>query len=199
MDTDSISHSLIQEQIRKPMQYDFVRTVEKDLKECGLQMSFYEFQMYSKSKFKEIERKACARACFSKLMSEKENLSKGKYLNYHESKMQNYLLPENKLDIHSMRKIMHMRLRDTNVRSNFPSSFSSTICPSSTPGCKDEESQQHVFICSYLTQYSTDMNCIIPNGFSYDDLYGRNVLKQYQVMEIFYNRLHVRDALSHCE
>ena len=133
-----------------------------------------EIQECSKGRFKAIVKKACEKAGFHRLLSDREKLSKGKKLIYNEGETQAYLLPGHRLNIHEMRKIMKMRLRDTDVRMNFPNLYSTTLCP--IQGCTFQESQQHLVSCSSLTQFSPGFNnSFLPTDFSFEDLYQSNV------------------------
>ena len=141
----------------------------------------------SKQKFKALVKSSCERACFLYLLNENQKLSKGKELNYTKLETQSYLNPGSGISVDSMRKIYHIRCREVFVKCNFPSAFSDKKCLA--PHVEIDE-QSHVYSCSFFTY----PNEIISASISYEDIFGRNVEKQIEVMNIFYSRLEVRKS-----
>ena len=120
---------------------------------------------YSKTKFKDLVRKACEKACFSQCAQDKLELSKGKELFYEIFEVQPYLRPESKLSINDQRTILHIRMRELDVRANFPQAHESIKC---TFPCQENETQFHIFICKYFSPH----NELISNSVDYKDIFG---------------------------
>ena len=93
--------------------------------------------------------------------------------------MQPYLQPGNDLNMHQMRKILKLRIRDVQEsKGNCPKE-----CP--MPSCHEYMTQKHVF---YRTAIS-NQNEMISESITYEDLFRNDVKKQIQVMNLMYSRL----------
>ena len=99
---ESLARKVLLCQMEKPIKGDFVKLVNKDLKDCNISLSYEDIQNTSKLKFKEIVKSTVQKASFRKLQEEKNKLSKGKDMKYEELKTQQYLMPGNYLNIQDM-------------------------------------------------------------------------------------------------
>ena len=110
-DQSSLVTRVFQEQVRTTKRGDLVQTVLRDLDELEINMSFSEIADMGKRQFKVLVKKSCEKACFNKLISEKEKLSKGKEIIHERLKTQPYLKSESGLSPETMRRIYHVKYR----------------------------------------------------------------------------------------
>ena len=110
-------------------------------------------------------------------------MSKGKEIVYQSFETQKYLKGESKLSKESQRKILHIRIRDVFVKSNFPMAFSDTLC-SAPISCKNEKTQSHVYSCIFLSQ----KNQISSSDIKFEQIFGDCTTQQEIVSEIFFQR-----------
>ena len=122
-------------------------------------------------------------------MLEKEKLSKGKDISYKSLQLQDYLQAKSNLIIENMKNIMKIRIRDLHLKSNFPNHYTDKICLA--PECNAEETNKHVFSCSFLG----DPNEIVETSLEYDMIFKKNVEVQLKVEEVFMNRMKRRKTL----
>ena len=160
----------------------WINIVSEDLKELEINLTFDEITRMSKEKFKTVVKSACEKACFAELVEEKKKLKKGKENTYSELKIQPYLSQGRGFSIDEKRKIYHIRNREVYLKSNFPSAHKDTNCsaPHIYPTIAD---QKHVYSCSFLNEESA-----VSKDVKYEDIFGRDSLKQFEVMKIFYHR-----------
>ena len=97
--------------------------------------------------------------------------------------------PGSNLAIDDVCNILKSRIRDLDVKENFPNSHKDTKCP--FPLCDSSESQAHLFSCE---SYPDDCN-IIPIGMKYENLFESNTKKQYQIMNILITCIAVRNNM----
>ena len=104
---------------------------------------------YTKTKFKVLVKKACESACFSKLLEEKSEVSKGKEIIYDKFQIQPYLSSGTGLSSESICNILKCRIRDLDVKQNFANAYEDTKCPFSL--CISSETQFHLFTCNFYS------------------------------------------------
>ena len=165
-------------QLNNPVKGDWSTTVQKDLNELKITLSFFDISTMSKYSFKNMIKNACIKTAFKYLLTEKFKLSKGSGIEYTQLKTQNYLQPDSQLLLYNMRNIFMIRLRNLPIKCNFPSMYKDRKCIS--PRCSDEESQIHIYSCKYLE----DTNMICDTNTKYSDVFSSDVQKQYKVMQI---------------
>ena len=183
---------VLEKQILKPINGDFVNIVKKDLGDFNISLTYEEMKSIPKKKFKEMVKKRSEIASFERLLKEKEKVSKGKDLHYEELRLQDYLTPGNNLSISDMRKIFQVRIRDMSVRANFPNAYKSTTCQSA--GCDKKEIQEHVYTSGC---WKNSDNAIKVNSSStqYKDVFTNNVQKQIEIANIIFERISKRNKI----
>ena len=191
-DEDSISKKVLEKQILKPINGDFVNIVKKDLGDFNISLTYEEMKSIPKKKFKEMVKKRSEMASFERLLKEKEKVSKGKDLHYEELRLQDYLTPGNNLSISDMRKIFQVRKRDISVRANFPNAYKSTTCQSA--GCDKKETQEHVYT-SGCWNNSDDVIKVNSSSTQYKDVFTNNVQKRIEVTNIIFERISIRNKI----
>ena len=140
----------------------------------------------SKNSLKKYVKTACLNNHFKYLIREKNKMSKGSCLNYSKLETQKYLKSGNGLSVHLMRSILQTRIRDLSLKCNFRNAYQDTKCL--VPECIGEDETKHVFECQFLG----GGNEIIQNHLPFEDLYGCDVKKQINVMNILKARLQHR-------
>ena len=116
-------------------------------------------------------------------MSKKTTMSKGRELEYSSFETQSYLQGEYKLSKETQLKILHLRIRDVSVKSNYPRAFSDRSCSASVL-CSYEETQKHVYSCQYLAP----KNQISSNEIQFELIFGNCTNDQEVIEEIFFQR-----------
>ena len=164
--------------------------VNKDLSDCEINLTHDEIKNIPKHKFKEMVKTFIEKASFTNLLEEKNKTSKGRNVEYNEFKMQHYLAPGNQIVINDMRKIFQLKIRDIPVRQNFPKAYNSMICPSSE--CDINETQQHLLDSNCWINEETAQS-VNSNDLKYEDIYSNNVMNQFKVMSVIFQRIAVRD------
>ena len=123
------------------------------------------------------------------MLEEKSKLSKGKEIEYNEYKIQSYLTPGYELSTDDICMILKCRIRDLNVKGNFPNAYRDTKCI--FPLCTSYESQSHLASCEFY-----DNHLIIPEGLIYEDIFISDVKKQHKIMNILAKRCKIQNQLS---
>ena len=185
-ESSSLARNVFLEQSKDPIEGDFASLVKKDLKEFNIELSFEEIMNFSKVKFKQLVRNSCEKACFLYLKDQRSKISKGKEISYELFQIQSYLIPGSNFSSDDICNILKCRIRDLDIKGNFPKAYSDTKCP--FPHCSSSESQIHFAYCSFYSNGS-----IIPNNVQYIDIFKSDIKKQYQIMKILTKRIEERN------
>ena len=102
--------------------------------------------------------------------------------------MQSYLVSGNSLNVHSIRQIFQMRVRNSPIKCNFSNLYKDKKCVA--PGCSEDETQSHIYLCNFLNTEA--IKKLMPNDLKYDDLFSNDICKQFQVTAILNEKLKVR-------
>ena len=127
----SISKQILLSQIKKPQVGDWIKTLEKDLRDLKVNQNRDQIAAHSKEAFKRLIRESCKEAFFEHLKLKKEKINKGKEINYPTLETQKYLQGEHKVSRELQRKIMQISIRGKYIKANFPMSFSDKLCSAS--------------------------------------------------------------------
>ena len=152
-DNDSLARQVFVQQMKDPVKGDWTTTVQSDLKELKINMSFIDISSMSKNMFKNVVKNACKQSAFCYLLEQTAKLSKGSEITYTKLETQNYLKPGYNLTVCEMRNIFMIRLRNLNLKCNFPSMYSDRKCIVNP--CSGEDSQIHLYSCEYLETSNT--------------------------------------------
>ena len=133
---------------------------------------------------------------FNKLIEDKGKQSsdnaKGRLINYHEFKMQDYFLPaEGLISITDKKWIFKCRVDYVNVKGNNRWKYNNISCVS----CKSvniPETQKHILECMELLGKNQKLT-YIP---SYEELYQDNTHDQAYISMIIRENVKIRDELS---
>ena len=189
---ESLSKKVFLKQVEKPLRGDFVMFVNKDLAELEITMTYDEIKNVPKNKFKELVKEKTKKASFEKLLKDRGKLHKGREIEYEELETQGYLRPGNQLNIHEMRKILQIRIRDTSVRANYKNAHKNTTCPA--PDCNYEETQKHLYSSNCWIKVKEGFP-VSSNSSNYEDIFEQDVKKQFEVMSIIFQKLTQRDEV----
>ena len=182
-DDPSLSKEILCEQIKNPKAGDWFKTVSKDLKDINLHLNPTEITSFSKGILKKKVEEACEKTFFNSLIRKQKSLSKGSEILYIKFETQNYLKAESKVPTELQRKILHLRIRDVYVKSNFPQAFSDKKC-SASELCPSEESQKHIYSCQFLAP----KNQIVHENINYELIFGSCVRTLKTITEVFFQK-----------
>ena len=135
-------------------------------------------------------RKSCNQAAFKYLMNDKSRLSKGREIKYCKLETQTYFLPGNNLSVDCMRQIYCIRMRNLQLKCNYPSQYNDTKCI--IPSCISDDSQQHLFLSSYFDKNGRNL---VNKDLKYEDIFTNNVSKQLIVKNIMMTRYNYRTEI----
>ena len=182
-DNSSVSKEVLLGQIKKPKTGDWYKLIEKDLKKIHIGASPSEIAILSKEEIRKKLRKSCSEAFFDTLRAKQGASSKGKEISYSRLETQSYLKSESKLTKDIQQKVIKIRTRDVYLKSNFPMAFKDRKC-SASELCLSEESQKHIFSCSFLSSE----NQLVQENIKYEDIFRNCVKSQEIISEIFFQR-----------
>ena len=152
----------------KPSKGDFVTLVENDKKLLKISLSDQEISEISKSKYKQIVKKAISEEAFKDLMRQKENHSKMTELQYSELAMQSYLKSDCILTDDEKCLLFKCRVRELDVRPNYQNNYQNLQCLLCQTG--EEDNQYHLFHCSKLLANVDNLANNI--DIEYEDFFG---------------------------
>ena len=186
---DNLARQVLVQQINSTKRYDWINIVEKDLEEFKITLSYDQIANISKPCFKKIIKNASKSAYFENIIKNKQQLSKGSEISYHELSLQNYMKSSSNLLIENMKIILKIRIRDIQLKCNFPGAFSDKKCLAS-PSCKGDDSNSHVFQCEFTTSGSE----VCKDKVIYEDIFSDKCEKQSLIANIFLMRLEKRKS-----
>ena len=160
-------------QRNNPVQGDFVKLVEKDLKDLGMT---YE-QVTSSQMTKSLLKSHAKDAAFEKLKEIQCSHKKVKHIVYTSLKTQPYLKSDlfTQSEVETLTALRSHCLRG--IKDNFPKMFERTLnCPLNCDHINQEDNQEHVLNCKILTKEKlTDISYI----------YSDDIEKQAEVARTF--------------
>ena len=186
---DSLARQVLIQQMKNPVKGDWTTTVQNDLKDFDINLSLNDISLLSKKIFKNIVKKACIQSALKYLVEQISKLSKGSEISYTNLSIQNYLQPGHNLTVSEMRTICMIRLRNLNLKCNFPSIHADRKCIA--PQCSEDDSQFHIYSCLYLE----DKDAVALKNTSYYDIFTNNVGRQRQVMQIVMKHYMTRQTI----
>ena len=145
-------------------------TCQLDLAELNIKESLDEINLMTKEKFKQILKQRIKENALAYLIGKQG--SKGRDIRYEEIKMQEYLLPWNKLTICDKRNLFSVRNRMIQSSSNFPMNQKEVKCV-----CGSKEDMEHIYSCNFLNK--------IEETLPYQKIYEGNISQQIEVFKRF--------------
>ena len=164
-----------------PTRGDWVSTVQADLEELDIKMTFSDIRSISANSFKNIVKKQIKIKALEYLQQCQQNHSKSRHVTYQKLEMEEYLKPGNDLTIQEKQFIFKARTLMLNVKLNFKVGQADLNC---RHGCNVPESQQHILDCAAIGD-----NCVAnPESPQYSDIFGVDVEKISTVGRILMTR-----------
>ena len=157
------------------------------MKDFEIGSSLEHISKFSKRQYKDMVKKACRSVEYKKLCEARLKLSKGSEIHYASLDLQPYLKASNKLTPETMKRILKIRIRDIPLKCNSPKMFSDKRCLAA-PQCNGDDSNSHIFSCSFLeSEYQLSSSVI-----RYEEIFSDNIQQQELVANIFFKRLEKR-------
>ena len=192
-DKTSLLSTVFHEQNNSKRKGEWINTVNKNIKELDLKLSFEEIKQMSQYTFKNLVKSKCKNAALKFL--KKQIKRKGKEMEYTELKLQMYLSRDSELNLNEKKAAFKIRCRMTNVKCNFRNLNSNVNCAVCiSQNIQSEETQEHIFLCKSLnsdntTQRTSEMfNKIFKNEWNTEDMkasvkYFMNSMKEKEKFE----------------
>ena len=178
-------------QKEKPLKGDFVELVKSDFDLINEKYDENLIRNMSKSKFKKYVKSKISNAVFQFLLTEKEELSKIKTIQYKKFKLQKYF-KSNLFSNYEVQILSKLRSRNINVKANFKKqyTFNNIEKLECSLGCQEIETQQHLLTCKPLLNELKDLR----SNVSYNDIFS-TIKKQKSVVVQYIRLLDARNQL----
>ena len=181
-DTDSLIHRFLQLQISQPTKNDWVESCKKDLKKLDISLSFEEIRNLSNDQFKQKVKGNANLKGFEYLLEKRG--TKGKEIVYTKLEMQEYLLPNNELNIEDQRMIFALR----NKMNTLPANFCRRKENKEKCVCGENEENEHIYNCRLLYDEEAEE--------SYEKIYNGTTRSQEKVLRRFENNLKKKQEIN---
>ena len=174
-DNDELIKKVFLAQKEKPTRGDFIKLVEKDLKDFGITYEEVTSTKMTKQKLKII----ATNAAFSQLLEKQSSHKKVKHIPYPNLEIQQYL-KSSLLTQNEMKTLTALRSHCLKgIKLNFPKMYKMAIrCPlkCDTEEAQCEDTQKHMLKCNKLDGES-EMDI--------DNMYSVNVIEQAKIAKVF--------------
>ena len=127
-ETESLAHDVLIQMIQNPKKGDWLEEVKNDLRDFDLSSDIEQIKHFSKNQIKDLVKKRSRETYFRLLLNDKSKLSKGQEIVYQSFEQQTYLKPSSNLTSDEMKKIMKIRIRDVDLKCNFPNFYKDKKC-----------------------------------------------------------------------
>ena len=145
-DKNSLIHSFLKTQLKKPTSKDWGQTVLSDIKALNLKLTIYDIENLPITSFKTLVKDAVNVEALKYLNKEKKNHSKVAHIVHKKLEMENYLKPC-ETSTNEGKFLFILRTRMLELKGNFRNKYSDVICPC----CKlEEDLQEHLVTCISL-------------------------------------------------
>ena len=190
-DTELTKRILIAQK-NDPSPGDFVKLVEKDLKNVDINMDYKQIQEMSVEPYKKMVKKKVREAAFRHFKTLQAGHSKIMNIQYDELKCQPYMLSTmfTNLEVN----LLHaLRSRSVDCKINFRRLHGDDLdCPLCSDGCQDD--QPHILQCKKLRMMMKSED-LANSNVRYDNIFG-NLLQQKEVTVMFAKLLQIRKTLT---
>ena len=177
-------------QLKNPKKGDWVSQVLSDMVIINLNMEIEDVAKMSKNAFKTLLKQKVNMYAFNQLIeikNERKSVNaKGKMINYDSFKMQNYLLPSDRISILEQKWVFKCRTDDIDIKGNNRWKYEDISCVS----CQlHPETQKHLIECHTLLGKNEKMT-YIP---TYADIFKNDVNEQSYIARIMKENFHIRE------
>ena len=172
-----------------PVNRDWVKMIDQDKADLGINLTDTDIQSYSKVVFKTFVKKKTHARQLSNLSEMKIKHSKSKFLDCSLLKPADYIVSQN-FTTREKRLLFRLRSRTLEIKGNFPGQFQDLICK--TCGLADE-TQCHLLQCEAI---ASKLGYVQQQISDFDEhlIYG-NSEEQTVFVKVFSDILEARDAL----
>ena len=177
---DSLLSNFFRAQCDKPVKGDWVTTVQNDMKDLELEMTFEQIKSVTKDEFKQKVKQIVKKKAFEFLQNLQQTHSKAKPLKYAKLSLQDYLKHDSEMTLREKTFSFAARLRMLDLKCNFKIGKKDLMC--SICG-KHAENQEGLLTCEVLLD-STEK--VKPN--SYSDLFSLDKTKVTMIAKILRNK-----------
>ena len=136
---ESLLSNIFRAQCDNPVKGDWVTTVQNDLKELELDISFEPIKAFTKDEFRIKEKKLVRRKAFEYLQNLQQTHSKAMPLKYAELSLQDYLKPDSDMTMREKTFTFAARSRMLELKCNFKDGKKDLKC---TICLKHDENQE---------------------------------------------------------
>ena len=185
---ETIMFKVLKTQMKYKTKRDWVTSIENDLKELDLHVSFANIQEMKKAAWKNIVRNSIRQKTFKSLETMKQSHSKVKQLRYISLQMQDYLIPNdtknlNKDDVQNIFKIRSKVMEVKMNRKNLFETHECKVC------LIENETQEHLYECKKIWMLKNKIHTEYPN---YEKILWGNVKEKVEVSKIFLENMKIR-------
>ena len=168
---ESIIYRVFESQRRHRNKKDWVTSVEKDLEELELNISFEEIRKMTKYRWKNIVKNTVHKNAFFKLEAKKQTHSKVKDLEHIRLEMQDYFMPNGieNMNKEEVQLIFKIRSKTTNVKMNRKNQFETYEC---SVCFAENETQEHIYQCEEIWKLKKESKIEIPK---FEEILNGNV------------------------
>ena len=185
---ESIIYRVFESQRRHPNKKDWVKSVEKDLEELELNISFEEIRKMTKYRWKNIVKNTIHKNSFFKLEAKKQTHSKVKDLEHIRLEMQDYFMPNGieNMSKEEVQLIFKIRGKTTNVKMNRKNQFETYEC---SVCFAENETQEHIYQCEEIWKLKKQSKKEIPK---FEEILYGNIQQKVKVPRIFQENMKIR-------
>ena len=167
---------------------DWVSAVLKDLEMLDINLEMEQIRMMEKSSFMRVIKEKIRTKTFENMEKIKNSHTKVKNIEHQGMKIQKYLQPNScKIRKEEAQLIFKLRCRTVRVKRNLKGMFDDMNC---TACGLEEETQEHVLICSKLTNNKGDMNV------KYEKLFNGTVSEKLMIAKMFKENYEVLENMK---
>ena len=184
---NSLIHEVFTAQCNNPVKGDWVLTVQENLNELDIKMTFLEIKTTPKDMFKNIVKEKVQTAAFDYLTKIQKTHSKSINIEYKKLELQGYLKSKH-TNIKQKSFIFGARTRMLDLKCNFKIGQINLQCRKCS---QSEEDQKHLLVCPALAD-----NSVVDAGFfpQYEDLYSDSTEKIENIGKILMTRFKLFNA-----
>ena len=186
---ESIIYRVFETQNRNRNKKDWVTSVEKDIEELELNISFEEIKEMTKDRWKNIVKNTIQQKTFMKLEAKKQTHSKVKDLEHIRLEMQDYFMPNGIKDMNKeeVQLIFKIRSKSTDVKMNRKNQFETHECSVCS---MENESQEHIYLCDQIWKLKKQRKMEIPK---FEEIMYGNLKQKVKVTRIFQENMKIRE------
>ena len=186
---ESLIYKFLDAQKNNPCRNDWVSTVQGDLDDLEIGLSFEDIQNASSYQFQNFISQVIEEKALEYLNKLKLSHSKVENIKHNELKIQEYLQPQNIENIQTAKFLFEARTRMVDVKTNFKNKYpkNELKCPFK---CDADDTQMHLLECEKL-----ETNTLVKEMPKYQDIFSTNTEKQNKVARMLEGRFQMRKKL----